>query len=93
MVLASSERQSIQMCLRWSGVAFAPVLRGRAGRKGSRRLHHLEVIVVLIDEILHRLVGGLECGGKIAGLALKFGRLVGAMGKHQRRVDPRQMAL
>jgi hypothetical protein len=45
------------------------------GVRIAQRLAHLVVIVALADDELDRLSGGLERGRKVAGLALKLGRL------------------
>jgi hypothetical protein len=45
--------------------------------------HHFEMVVIFVDEKLHRLIRSLQCGGEIACLALELRRLVGAMGEHE----------
>jgi len=51
------------------------------------------VVVAHADQERDRLAGGLQGGGELAGLALEFGRLVGAVGEDDRAIDPLQMPL
>src|SRR6266540_7249302 len=68
----------------------APLRRGaephlrqhRAAKQAIRigqRLQHLEVVVALADEELHRFAGRLHRRIEVAGLALELGRLAGAV--------------
>jgi hypothetical protein len=46
---------------------------------------------MLADQQLHHLAAGFNRGGEFSILALEFASLAGAVGDHQRRVQPIEM--
>ena len=59
----------------------------------AERLEHLEMIVALADEELHRFACRLDGGREVARLALELGRLLGAVRHHDRAREPVDVAL
>ncbi len=71
-----------------------PQLRAAGQPIGARqRLQQLEMVVALADEELRRLACRLQRREEVARLALELGRLAGAVGEDERRVERVEMAL